>query len=126
MEKYILLDTENNFEIIERPDEQDKLDFWYEHIGCSCIDIVDCVNNKYCLVVDDGGWLVGEPQVNSYASLMYGFLKHGQALPGKVIIGKNLRTDDGMETVGLNDVELLEVWFDLDRLIVQYLKSQED
>ena len=74
MEKYILLDTENNFEVIERPDEQRKLDFWYEHIGCQCIDIVDCVNNKYCLVVDDGGWLVGEPQVNSYASLMYGFL----------------------------------------------------
>lgn len=125
MEKYILLDTKNNFKVIERPDEQDKLDFWYEHIGCQCIDIVDCVNNKYCLIVDDEGWLVC-PQTNSYASLMYGFMKHKQALAGKVIIGKNLRTDDGLETVGLNEVEMLEVWHDLNRLIKQHLESQED
>lgn len=105
--------------------KEDKLDWYYEQIECDCIDIVDphgvnkvakehdlkAVIGKFCLICDDDGLLKEDPKVNPIASLLYGVDDHGQALFGKVLVAKNHVTEDGIETVGLSDhdVMLLQV-----------------
>lgn len=93
---------------IEKYDIKEK-DFEYKYqalqksIDCDCIDIVHAVNlpDPYCLVVDDEGLLVAEPQMNLYASYLYGALEHGQPICGDCIIMKDDYTPDGIETIGL-------------------------
>ena len=122
--KGLLIKANGISEIVEFP-EKDKLGWYYETLGCDCIDIVApygvdeiakkhdmrSIIGKFCLVVDDEGLLKDEPVVNPIASLMYGCDIHGQALFGDVLVGANLETVDGVETVGLtdNDMWLLQV-----------------
>lgn len=107
-------------ETVEFP-EKEKLGWYYETIGCDCIDIVapygvdgiakmynlESIVGKFCLVVDDEGLLKEKPEVNPIASLMYGCDDHGQVLCGNVIVGANKNTDDGIETVGMSDSDLM-------------------
>lgn len=107
-------------DIVDFP-ENDKLDWYYKMIGCDCIDIVTpygvdniakmydlkSIIGKFCLIVDDEGLLKENPEVNPIASLMYGIDDHGQALFGNVLVGVNKPTEDGIETVGMTDNELM-------------------
>lgn len=56
----------------------DDLEFYYEHLGCDLIDIVR--GGDYLIIVDDEGLLVGEPQLNEAASVLYGSPLFGAAL----------------------------------------------
>lgn len=56
----------------------DELEFFYEHLGCDLIDIVRA--DEYLLIVDDEGLLVGDPQPNEAASILYGNPIFGSAL----------------------------------------------
>ena len=90
----------------------DNLSFFYKHIGCDCIDIVDAYGlqsieplKDICLVVDDEGLFSGA-RVNKLASLLYGFLEHGQPIVGNVLVCKNVYTENGIETGSLMDEEV--------------------
>ena len=56
----------------------DELEFYYEHLGCDLVDIVRA--GDYLLIVDDEGLLVGDPQPNDAASILYGHPIFGAAL----------------------------------------------
>lgn len=102
--------------------ESDRLDYYYNLIGCSCIDIVNAyglyefaetLNDEsfnflkdICIVADDEALLVNEPIANPPASILYGYATHGQALFGNVLVCKNQYTPDGIETVGLTSEEV--------------------
>ena len=84
-------------------------------IGSHLVDIIHAVNlpDHYCLVVDDEGLLADKPVVNVVASYLYGTADHGQPLCGDVLIMKDKWSDDGLETVGLDDSD-----FDVIRSII--------
>ena len=100
--------------------KEDKLEWYYQQLSCDCIDIVrpyglEAVANmydlksllgKFSLVVDDESLLKPKPEVNPIASILYGCDDHGQPLFGKVLIVKDEETEDGIESVGLDDSEL--------------------
>ena len=89
---------------------KDNLEFWYEELDCRLVDIVDAIELPgYCLIVDDEGLMKDQPQMNNIASLLYGFLQHGQPIVGGAIIGKNLQTENGMETIGMSEQEAEEL-----------------
>lgn len=96
IEEYQLPEADQNYIRLQRA------------IDCDCIDIVHAKNLKepYCLVVDDEGLLKEEPEMNLVASYLYGALDHGQPLCGDAIIMKDRFTDDGIDTVGLDDEDL--------------------
>lgn len=101
----------------------DNLSFFYKHIGCDCIDIVDAYAlqnieplKDICLVVDDEGLFSGA-RVNVLASLLYGVLEHNQPLVGDVLVCKNVYTDLGIETGGLTDEEVVLLDVALRKLI---------
>ncbi len=133
MEKYLMIDENGLASVITRKDDESKFDFWYGHIGCNCVDIVDAQgirdgsvdgDTKYCLVLNDSGWLEANAKVNSIASLLYGYMLHKQGLPNKVIVAKNKRTDDGLETVGLNDEDIAELHMHIHNLINEYISKE--
>lgn len=113
---------------------KDKLPWYYEKLECGWIDIVDAygVNhvaetyglksllNKYCMVVDDESLLKADPQVNYIASLLYGADTHGQPLFGTVLVGKNEVTDDGIDTVGLDENEMMMLYAAINSLIARH------
>lgn len=106
--------------VVDFPEGEDKLHWYYDTIGCRCIDIVKPYGleqvakmydlkaylDKFSMVVDDEGLLVDEPQVNVVASLLYGADDHGQVLCGDVLIVKDEETEEGIDSVGLNDAEV--------------------
>lgn len=120
-------------DIVDFP-ENDKLDWYYKMIGCDCIDIVTpygvdniakmydlkSIIGKFCLIVDDEGLLKENPEVNPIASLMYGIDDHGQALFGNVLVGVNKPTEDGIETVGMTDNELMLLQVCINSLIERH------
>ena len=120
-------------DIVDFP-ENDKLDWYYKMIGCDCIDIVTpygvdniakmydlkSIIGKFCLIVDDEGLLKENPEVNPIASLMYGIDDHGQAQFGNVLVGVNKPTEDGIETVGMTDNELMLLQVCINSLIERH------
>lgn len=95
----------------ELPEEKENYIALQKSIDCDCIDIVHPVNlpYPYCLVVDDEGLLKAEPQINLVASYLYGMLEHGQPLCGDCIIMKDKETNYGLETVGLEEKDFIEL-----------------
>ena len=124
--------------MVEFPTE-DKLDWYYETIGCDCIDIVNpyqiekigkenglkSLVGKFCIIVDDEGLLKEEPKINVIASLLYGYDSHGQGLFGDVIIAQNKETDDGIETVGLEPNDMMLLQTAINGVIEEHNKGRE-
>ena len=118
MEKAILLRVSEEMGMVEIIDfEKDGLDFYYEKLGCDTIDIVSAYGlsgtelegKGICLVVDDEALLKEKPVLNPAGSLLYGAAKHGQPLCGNVMVCKDHYTDEGTETVGFTDEEVIAV-----------------
>lgn len=129
-----LLITDQNIMVVDFPQTDDtgeKLDWYYQTIDCDCIDIVrpyglenmaadaglDALIGAYALVVDDESLLKAEPKVNPIASLLYGSDLHNQPLFGKVLVAKNQARDDGIETVGLNNTDVMQIQATINALI---------
>ena len=96
--KAILVDVENG---IKEIDFKDNLQFFYEQIGCDCIDIIkrSIGGREYRIVIDDAGLLKG--------SRISAFDKNNiPALAGNLIICKD-RIDGNL--IGLNDDEIGEI-----------------
>lgn len=96
-------------EIVEFKAKEEGLGYYYRTIDCGTIDIVHTVLEGKCLVVDDEGLFKEEPAVNMPASLLYGFLEHGQPIVGNALLCKDSYTPEGTETVGLSHDEALAV-----------------
>lgn len=109
-------------EAIDFPEGENHLDFYYDAIGCSCIDIVPAYGlegigiHGYDLIVDDEGLLVGK-EINPIASFLYGYDSHGELLVGDVMICKRIETPDGMDSTGLDGSELITVFDGINELV---------
>jgi hypothetical protein len=136
----LLIDPNGIAEVVEFP-KAEKLDWYYEHLDCSYIDIVmphglehvakmyglESLLGKFCLICDDEALLKEKPMVNPIASLLYGCDQHGQPLFGKVLVGKNMETDEGIETVGFDDGEMMLLQASINSLITMHNeKVKED
>lgn len=120
-------------EILDFP-EGDKLSWYYEKIGCDLIDVVEpyalahiadvygleSLRGKFCLIVDDEGLLKEKPEINLIASLLYGADHHGQALFGNVIVAKNDYTEEGADSVGMDDSDLFLLRAAINSLIEEH------
>ncbi len=91
---------------------QASLEFFYETIGCECIDIVMAkrLPEPYRMVVDDEGIVRGLP-INPRASWLYGADIHGNPICGDVLILKEEWDPKNMEPElkGLNEDDVLKV-----------------
>lgn len=129
--KKLLLLTEGPFFNISDVEvgEEIELETYYKNLDCDCIDIVDLYGldedgkRKYCLIVDDESLLKENPQINFFGSLLYGVTKHGQPLAGKVLVGKNKYTEDGLCTTGLEDEDVRYILESLDKIRKDLLKK---
>ena len=107
------LSTNGDINLIDLKEKEYEYTFqaMQKAIDCSMVDIVHAVNlpDPYCMVVDDEALLVDKPTVNLVASYLYGTVEHGQPICGDVLIMKDSITRDGIETVGLEDVDIVEL-----------------
>ena len=89
----------------ELPDREQLWMSMRDAIGCYCIGIASIFLEgleDYCIVYDDEALLCGTPQINSLASVLYGFYEHGQPICGTVLVMKNHYNEEGeLTTVGL-------------------------
>ena len=107
------LSTNGDINLIDLKEKEFEYKFqaMQKAIDCDCIDIVHAVNlpDPYCMVVDDEALLVDKPTVNLVASYLYGTVEHGQPICGDVILMKDDITGDGIDTVGLEGVDMVEL-----------------
>ena len=131
MDKVLVLKaTESGTVGVEMPfDKEAGLDFYYQNLDCDTIDIVEAHGlvelklKDFCLVCDDEGIFNGG-KVNGIASLLYGFMEHGQPLVGHVMVCKNKYTDDGIETVGMTDDDLKTLYTAIEKLVHEYTNKK--
>ena len=128
MEKVLILRaTEKGTVSEEMPfDKEAGLDFYYQNLDCDTIDIVEAHGlaefpelKNLCLVCDDEGIFKG-CKLNGIASLLYGFMEHGQPLVGHVMVCKSEYTDDGIETIGMTDDDLKALYVAIEKLVHEY------
>ena len=136
MSNLLLLTNDRRIRWVDFPPLTDKNDshlpLYYRHLECNTIDIVTPYGlekkDTYCLIVDDEGLLVSEPRINILGSLLYGVLDHHQILAGHVLVGKNLITDDGIETVGLEKEDkkyLINALYQLESKFIQSILKEK-
>ena len=124
MEKLILVKPNDIMRLLDfDSNDDDSLDFYYKHIECDLIDIVQpyavreeldkC--NDLILIVDDEGALKNNPKLNIFASLVC-----GQPIYGNALVAKEQARDDGLYTVGLNMRDVKEFENALSRLIYMF------
>ena len=129
--KKLLLLTEGAFLNISDVEvgEEIELETYYKNLDCELIDIVEPYGldedgrRKYCLIVDDEAMLKGNPQINFFGSLLYGVTKHSQPIAGKVLVGKNKYTEDGIYTTGLEDEDVRYILESLEKIRKDLIKK---
>lgn len=138
MEKVLLIEAKTvggvaPIKVLDFDTKEDKLGFFYEHVDCETIDIVSAYGIKdsqvlkgVSLVVDDEGLFKEEVTVNPIGSLLYGLLDHGQPLVGNVLVCKDIYTDDGIESGGFTDEEILELQLVINKLVAENNKRAEE
>jgi hypothetical protein len=79
--------------------KENSLDDVYSLINCSNIEIVYAkrLNDSFCLVCDGEALLKDSPQINLYASYLYGSEQHRQYICGDVLICKEYNPDESFE-----------------------------
>lgn len=132
MEKTILIEAKTvgglaPVKVLDFERNGKELDFFYKHVECDCIDIVKAMafdNDPkladICMVVDDEALCKGEPVINVIASLLYGYLEHGQPIAGNVLICKDVYTEEGTETGGLTEEEVSAVMVGINELVHEF------
>lgn len=110
-----------------------KRDYLYqsmqEVIGCDMVDIGACglqEMKKYCLVYDEEFLLQHTPIINPVASYFFGLQNHGTPLCGTVLIMKNIETDDGINTVGLDEDDISYIFDVIFETLKDAVKASED
>lgn len=138
MEKVLLIEAKTvggvaPIKVLDFDTKGDNLGFFYEKIECDCIDIVHAYGVKdsallkgLCLVVDDEALCKDEVVINPIGSLLYGYLEHGQPIAGNVLVCKDVYTDDGIETGGLTDEEILAVQLAINKLAAENNKRVKE
>ena len=145
MAKAMVIRTSGLVEAVSFPETanaRDKLDWYYKVLGCDIIDVarpyglekdakatgLKHLVGKYCMIVDDEGLLKEDFEVNVIASLLYGYDDHGQPLAGDVLVCKNEMTDEGMDSVGMDDADLRMLFDAISRLVAKHNKkvSEQD
>lgn len=127
--------TDGRMEVhdIKESEFEYKFEALQKAIDCDCIDIVHASNlpSPYCMVVDDESLLKEKPIINLVASYLYGADEHGQPICGDVIIMKDEFTDEGIETAGLDDMEVERLKSYLEsadvsgKVVITFLKLKE-
>lgn len=71
----------------------------YSLLNCSNIEIVHPMrlNDSFCLVCDEEALLKDSPQINLYASYLYGSEQHRNYICGDVLICKEYNCNDDFE-----------------------------
>lgn len=109
----IKLLTDGRAMVVELPKREHLYQSMQAEIGCDMVEIVGCglneLGEKYCMVCDEEFLLKGRPVINPVASYFYGLQKHGQPLCGDVLIMKNQFTNDGIDTVGLDNDDIAQI-----------------
>lgn len=59
----------------------------------------------YCMIVDEEG-LLKEKQMNPFASVLYGYVAHGQPIVGTVVLMKEGIRDGEPDIVGLDEEDI--------------------
>lgn len=100
-------------------DNEKKLNFFYEKMGVSLIDII-AYDDKVDFIVDDEGLFVEHNPVFAINSPLYSEPIH---VVGEFMVGKKHRTDDGgVETIGFKDVsEMKELLKGIELRFVGYV-----
>lgn len=89
-------------------------------IKCDTITSASCwgsealMERNIVMIGDDKGLFVSNPQPNLIASLLYGYLDHGQALVGNFLV---LKYNDDGENVDLTADDMALVFNEIDRLL---------
>jgi len=100
----------NNMKFTERIvdfNPENRLKDYYDLIDCDCIDIVT-LSNDVSVIVDDEGFLksgnpVFEVKYNGYI----------HQLAGTMVFVKNVYTNEGIDSAGFNDPELVDLFLKL-------------
>lgn len=84
----VILGTDLSVKLVKKPEGKEDLDFCYEQIGCSMIQIVRPagLDRPYVMVVDEEGLLTDQPTLNYLGSYLYGTQMHGIPIVGDVLI----------------------------------------
>ena len=116
----IKLDLKGRAEKVQKPDGM--FDFIYQECDCSIFEVVHAkgLRSGFFLAIDEEGLLKETPFINPFASWLYGYQKHGNPIVGKVLILKEVMTEDGMDSELLDDDEadLLLAWLNERREIM--------
>lgn len=109
--KTLLLRVSNTAEVIELKPKKYLYQSMADAIGAELVEIVQpkFLDDQYCIVCDECGLLKPNPQINIAASWLYGYQEHDCPIVGDIIIMKNVFTDNGIDTVGLDDVDIVEL-----------------
>ena len=111
--KYILLKTDNTFEVVEI-EYKEFLMQAHHYLDCSFIEIVNLGIGPFRFCIDDSGKCASK-DVNDIATVIYNIQFHNfiDDIVGDVIIGKADFNDYGeYDFVGLDDFEIIKL-FDL-------------
>lgn len=112
MDKVMRIDTEGRITLEAYPKRSsgEQLRWMYDQIGCNMIEIV---HPRYLpgfsMVVDEEGLIRKNPIANKIASMVYGYMDHGQVIAGNVLIMSEKLTPHGAELCGLNDTGIAVV-----------------
>jgi hypothetical protein len=79
--------------------KENSLADMYSLLNCSNIEIVHAMrlNGSFCLVCDGEALLKDSPQINLYASYLYGSEQHRNYIYGDVLICKEYNFDEDFE-----------------------------
>ena len=93
---------------------------WFEkQIDCDIIETVHPRNfPEWTLLIDGNGLLKNNLPLNVLASVMYGTHTHGSPIVGDVLLLKNVITNFGYDTVGLENEDIEKAYEMLDKVFL--------
>ena len=118
MMKYILLKTDNTFEVVQI-ERENFLDDVYRMLDCSFIEICNpfLENIRFC--IDDSGKLTGK-EVNLLATILYNVnkrLEFFDEIVGNVLIGiDDIDENEEHDFFGLSDIQIMNITDLLERI----------
>ncbi len=108
--KAFKITTNDRLILMELPEREQLFMSMREAINCDIIGIITSplasLNDEYCIVYDDEALLHGEPEINHFGSMLYGYRQHHQPICGDILVMKNHYNEDGeLETAGMTKAD---------------------